>query len=382
MLAKWYNTNAETASQMLHVTDELVREWSSGELTEVDDLENPDIFGAFDEKNKKMGHIELPAPVVNIHYLYGKCPVLPMLLQMERTQLVKVIYYACYLVVDPKDSGLSYKQVLTEKEFESYKDQADLMQGAEAIEAVMKKEQILNVDEIILHTLPVLPLGLRYMKHNGQIGQFSLNMLYRRVLFASRRVEKLTEMHAPSIILRNERRMLQEAADALIDNGARGIPRINADGTVCDSLQEVYDKIVSVKSTKKHPAVPEMDEDGKKTLTAAVETYQAAIRAEAEEDSDTDEPVFVEGAEEEDDIAEEELLNALQPFCEKVLRENFAAYCRSYLDHMISFSSRSVVQAAYAYEPGDDLVSLMVKAVYTSALCFVKKQVMNLKGGN
>jgi DNA-directed RNA polymerase subunit beta' len=217
-------------------------------------------------RRERMGHIELAAPVSHIWYFKGIPSRMGLVLDMSPRALEEVIYFASYVVTDPGDTTLEKKQLLSEKEFRAYREkygnkfQASM--GAESIkkllsdidlikEAEMLKEELktaqgqrrtraikrLEVIEafrgsgnepswMILDVLPVIPPELRPMVQldGGRFATSDLNDLYRRVINRNNRLKRLLDLGAPSIIVQNEKRMLQEAVDALIDNGRRGRP--------------------------------------------------------------------------------------------------------------------------------------------------------------
>ncbi|PRO64616.1 DNA-directed RNA polymerase subunit beta' [Alkalicoccus urumqiensis] len=217
-------------------------------------------------RRERMGHIELAAPVSHIWYFKGIPSRMGLVLDMSPRSLEEVIYFASYVVTDAGDTPLEQKQLLSEKEYRSYRDKygrtfsADM--GAEAIrrlleeidldkEANMLKEELetaqgqrrtraikrLEVIEafrhsdndpswMVLDVLPVIPPELRPMVQldGGRFATSDLNDLYRRVINRNNRLKRLLDLGAPSIIVQNEKRMLQEAVDALIDNGRRGRP--------------------------------------------------------------------------------------------------------------------------------------------------------------
>ncbi|SIT87569.1 DNA-directed RNA polymerase subunit beta' [Edaphobacillus lindanitolerans] len=217
-------------------------------------------------RRERMGHIELAAPVSHIWYFKGIPSRMGLLLDMSPRSLEEVIYFASYVVVDPADTGLDRKQLLSEREYRAYREKYgnkfSALMGAEAIEKLLKqidlekethdlKEELksaqgqrrtraikrLEVVEsfrnsgnrpewMILEVLPVIPPELRPMVQldGGRFATSDLNDLYRRVINRNNRLKRLLDLGAPGIIVQNEKRMLQEAVDALIDNGRRGRP--------------------------------------------------------------------------------------------------------------------------------------------------------------
>lgn len=217
-------------------------------------------------RRERMGHIELAAPVSHIWYFKGIPSRMGLLLDMSPRSLEKVLYFASYIVIDPGTTGLAEKQLLTEKEFremiEKYGNKFKYGMGAEAIKELLHRIDLdklsaelkvqlgestgqkkiratrrLEVVEafkksgnkpewMVLDVIPVIPPELRPMVQldGGRFATSDLNDLYRRVINRNNRLKRLLDLGAPDIIVRNEKRMLQEAVDALIDNGRRGRP--------------------------------------------------------------------------------------------------------------------------------------------------------------
>ena len=217
-------------------------------------------------RRERMGHIELAAPVSHIWYFKGIPSRMGLVLDMSPRNLEKVLYFASYIVTDPGESGLGYKELLTDQQYrdarELYGNTFKAAMGAEAVRDLLaqidlealsedlhkklreasgqKKIRIVRRLEVIealrmsgnkpewmvLDVVPVIPPDLRPMVQldGGRFATSDLNDLYRRVLNRNNRLKRLLELSAPDIIIRNEKRMLQEAVDALIDNGRRGRP--------------------------------------------------------------------------------------------------------------------------------------------------------------
>ena len=217
-------------------------------------------------RRERMGHIELAAPVSHIWYFKGIPSRMGLMLDLSPRTLEKVLYFANYIVLDPGKTDLSYKQVLTEKEYQEAKEKwgnafrADM--GAESIQELLKaidmekeseelkrglkestgqkRARIIKRLEVVeafresgnrpewmvMDVIPVIPPDLRPMVQldGGRFATSDLNDLYRRIINRNNRLKRLLELGAPDIIVRNEKRMLQEAVDALIDNGRRGRP--------------------------------------------------------------------------------------------------------------------------------------------------------------
>ena len=217
-------------------------------------------------RRDRMGHIELAAPVSHIWYFKGVPSRIGLMVDMGPKQLEQVIYFACYVVLDPGNTDLQYKQVINDREYREACDKFGessfkVGMGAEAIKELLmaidldkeseelKKIVVDNPDSqksvkaikrldlieafrksgnrpewMILDVVPVIPPDLRPMLQldGGRFATSDLNDLYRRVINRNNRLKKLMSLGAPEIIIRNEKRMLQEAVDALIDNGRRG----------------------------------------------------------------------------------------------------------------------------------------------------------------
>ncbi|MEK3789475.1 DNA-directed RNA polymerase subunit beta' [Paenibacillus sp. FSL K6-1230] len=217
-------------------------------------------------RRERMGHIELAAPVSHIWYFKGIPSRMGLALDMSPRSLEEIIYFASYVVTDPGDTPLEKKQLLSEKEYRSYREkygygfQAGM--GAEAVKKLLQdldiekeleflKEELRTAqgqrrnraikrlevieafrnsgnqpDWMIMDVLPVIPPELRPMVQldGGRFATSDLNDLYRRVINRNNRLKRLLDLGAPDIIVQNEKRMLQEAVDALIDNGRRGRP--------------------------------------------------------------------------------------------------------------------------------------------------------------
>ena len=217
-------------------------------------------------RRERMGHIKLAAPVSHIWYFKGIPSRMGLILDISPRTLEKVLYFASYIVLDPGTSGLQYKQVLSEREYqdarEAYGNTFRAEMGAESIKELLeaidldkdaeelkdelrdatgqKRARIIKRLEVvesfresgnrpewmIMTVIPVIPPDLRPMVQldGGRFATSDLNDLYRRIINRNNRLKRLLELGAPDIIVRNEKRMLQEAVDALIDNGRRGRP--------------------------------------------------------------------------------------------------------------------------------------------------------------
>ena len=218
-------------------------------------------------RRERMGHIALAAPVTHIWYFKGIPSRIGLLLEMSPKELERIIYFAAYVVTDPGNTPLDEKTVLTENEYKEYRQiygseftakigaeaiqdllgQVDLEKESQELKQIIatettrqkktkaiKKLKIVedfrnsnnNPQDMVLEVVPVIPPELRpmVMLDGGRYATSDLNDLYRRVINRNNRLKRLLELNAPDIIVQNEKRMLQEAVDALIDNGRRGRP--------------------------------------------------------------------------------------------------------------------------------------------------------------
>ena len=232
-------------------------------------------------RRERMGHIELAAPVSHIWYFKGIPSRMGLILDLSPRLLEKVLYFASYIVIDPGQTPLEPKQLLNEKEYremrEKYEDDFKAGMGAEAIKELLaqidldqlyhelmeelenasgqKRIRLLKRLEVveafkksgndptwmILDVVPVIPPDIRPMVQldGGRFATSDLNDLYRRVINRNNRLKRLLELGAPDIIVRNEKRMLQEAVDALIDNGRRGRPVTGPNNRPLKSLSDM-----------------------------------------------------------------------------------------------------------------------------------------------
>ncbi|MCF0133411.1 MAG: DNA-directed RNA polymerase subunit beta' [Blautia sp.] len=232
-------------------------------------------------RRERMGHIELAAPVSHIWYFKGIPSRMGLILDLSPRTLEKVLYFANYIVLDPADSNLQYKQVLTEKEYqdarEAFGNKFRVGMGAESIKELLeaidldkdaeelkaelleatgqKRARIIKRLEVVesfresgnrpewmvMTVIPVIPPDLRPMVQldGGRFATSDLNDLYRRIINRNNRLKRLLELGAPDIIVRNEKRMLQEAVDALIDNGRRGRPVTGPGNRALKSLSDM-----------------------------------------------------------------------------------------------------------------------------------------------
>ncbi len=233
-------------------------------------------------RRERMGHIELAAPVSHIWYFKGIPSRMGLILDLSPRVLEKVLYFASYIVLDPGQTNLEYKQILSEKEYQDAKEEYGdrrfrVGMGAEAIKELLqaidleteaeelktglkessgqKRARIIKRLEVveafresgnqpewmIMDAIPVIPPDLRPMVQldGGRFATSDLNDLYRRIINRNNRLKRLLDLGAPDIIVRNEKRMLQEAVDALIDNGRRGRPVTGPGNRALKSLSDM-----------------------------------------------------------------------------------------------------------------------------------------------
>ncbi|MGB8150663.1 MAG: DNA-directed RNA polymerase subunit beta', partial [Candidatus Cybelea sp.] len=232
-------------------------------------------------RRERMGHIELATPVSHIWYLKGVPSRIGILLDMSPRQLEKVIYFAAYVVIDPGDTTLTKREVLSEQKYrearEKFGNRFKAGMGAEAIRELLRDLNLRKIQEdlrkefkettgqkrlkaikrlevveaflnsgnrpewMVLAAVPVIAPELRPMVQldGGRFATSDLNDLYRRVINRNNRLKRLLELNAPEIIIKNEKRMLQEAVDALIDNGRRGRPVTGPNNRPLKSLSDI-----------------------------------------------------------------------------------------------------------------------------------------------
>ena len=232
-------------------------------------------------RRERMGHIELAAPVSHIWYFKGIPSRMGLILSMSPRALEKVLYFASYIVLDAGDTELQYKQLLSEREYreayDKYGNRFEAAMGAEAIKRLLQdidlekeadelKKQLVDTtgqkrvriikklevvesfrvsgnkpEWMILDAIPVIPPDIRPMVQldGGRFATSDLNDLYRRVINRNNRLKRLLDLGAADIIVRNEKRMLQEAVDALIDNGRRGRPVTGPGNRALKSLSDM-----------------------------------------------------------------------------------------------------------------------------------------------
>ena len=232
-------------------------------------------------RRERMGHIELAAPVSHIWYFKGIPARMGLMLEVSPKDLEKVLYFDSYIVTDPGNTPLMKKQILSDTEYaqykERYEDDFTAMMGAEAIQLLLKE---IDLDELavelkeeletatgqkksrlvkrvevveafrlsgnrpewmIMDVIPVIPPEIRPMVQldGGRFATSDLNDLYRRVINRNNRLKRLLELGAPEVIIRNEKRILQQAVDALIDNGRRGRPVTGQNNRPLKSLSDM-----------------------------------------------------------------------------------------------------------------------------------------------
>src|ERR1700758_929359 len=232
-------------------------------------------------RRERMGHIELATPVSHIWYLKGVPSRIGILLDMSPRQLEKVIYFAAYVVIDPGNTPLTKREVLSEQKYREARDKYGANfkagMGAEAIRELLRDLNLRKIQEdlrkefkettgqkrlkaikrlevveaflssgnkpewMVLAAVPVIAPELRPMVQldGGRFATSDLNDLYRRVINRNNRLKRLLELNAPEIIIKNEKRMLQEAVDALIDNGRRGRPVTGPNNRPLKSLSDI-----------------------------------------------------------------------------------------------------------------------------------------------
>ncbi len=231
-------------------------------------------------RRERFGHIELASPVVHIWYFKNNINYVGLLLDIAARDVEKIIYFVSYVVIEPKKTKLRYKQILSDEEYVTYKDEGlDFVakKGGEAIKDLLKKIDLKKLKEdalqklasgakhdkinavrllgvvegliqnnrkpedMVLTTIPVIPPDLRPLVplEGGKYASDDLNELYRRVINRNKRLKRLYEVNAPDIMLENEKRMLQESVDALFDNSRRAFPVLSSTRKLLRSLTDI-----------------------------------------------------------------------------------------------------------------------------------------------
>ena len=232
-------------------------------------------------RRERMGHIELAAPVSHIWYFKGIPSRMGLILDLSPRTLEKVLYFASYIVLESGNTSLTYKQVLSEAEYQEAREQyGSAFRVGMGAESILELLESINLDKeaaelkaelkdatgqkrariikrlevveafresgnrpewMIMSVIPVIPPDLRPMVQldGGRFATSDLNDLYRRIINRNNRLRRLLELGAPDIIVRNEKRMLQEAVDALIDNGRRGRPVTGPGNRALKSLSDM-----------------------------------------------------------------------------------------------------------------------------------------------
>lgn len=390
MIAKWLNSNVAAAAEMLEITDDAVLEMSNGEVrcpSPYDDsdpyegsMADSGIFGEMGNDDALMGHIELPVPVVNIQYMYGTRPVLPRLLGMDRQKLASVIYNLAFVVTDPDGSGTEYKQVVPTKEAGRFREAhpaAVIMAGADAVSALLEKDGVREKDYIILHRLPVIPISLRYGKVKCKEQKeawhpYHIERLYERVMNMGMRLKSLTEIGAPEIILLNERRMFQERVDALINNGAHGLPYLTPAGKPAGSLQELSEMITVMGWKPAEPSMPEYEAADMDRLRELVQELYPRTDDDAEDED------IMEETDDHPEKVEKEIIGLLRPFMDAVIRHNFPDYVQDYHDAMLQSAEWSVSEALPFLDLDKPAEPQLLDGIAGTVRTVLKKQAMYL----
>ena len=398
MITALYNTNVCKVANMLDITDDFIRSISNGEvlskgypfkMNEKHSTVDEEIFGelllgdeAFNMRdNFRMGHIELPIPIVNIQYFLGRKPLLHKILQMDIKDIDKIIYQANYVVVESTVDDLKYKQLLTDKELnealEKYEGKFKFSIGGEAIKLLLLKDGLTDTDGnlysnyFILNTIPVLPLVLRFdlRVKDGKptYVDSEFEVLYNRILNRTARLRRLLELGAPTIIVRNESRMLQEAVDDLISNGLRKTPISYNEGIPYDSLNELYEDIVGFKVKQEVKSSVHLDE---KSLVKAVNNIQMfwdSIPDGIEWGHDDPRELEIE-------TLEAELHNILTEYVAEVVSECFS----DYLDYRDDISTNVTTDLSSGLRDcvnNEDFIEMVEFAMIKRIQLYIKKNI-------
>ena len=393
MIARWMNTNVSTAAEMLEVTDKMILEMSNGEVKFPAPLDENDpyknsmtdsaIFGKMNEDKSWMGHIELPIPIVNIQYLFGTKPILPRLLKIPRHDLESVVYYSSFIVTEQGNSDAVYKQVVPVEDVPGFREKnpnAVLMTGAEAVSALLEKDGVEEKDYIILHRLPVIPISLRYKKANMKQQKdawvpYSIEYLYDHLVIGKNRFEALTDLDAPEEILLNEKRLLQESADTLVNNGVRGLPFVSPFGIPSESLQEIYEITSVMSGNIRKPSMPSYEPVDPEAFEKQMQILSPMT--EDEEDEETWDTPYVPGTDAQV-IAQNAILALLHPFIDAVIDQNFPEYVTDYYDDMCRFAEWSISNSLDKINLEEPIEPQLLEGIVRTVRTAIKKQVMYL----
>lgn len=397
MIRNWYSSTATELAKMVDVTDDDIRECSSGEVKEdcwkdndsddwKDDLTgtlvDPKIFGELKDADKninRLGNIELPAPVVNVQYTRGLKPELPRLLGMTYRDLSSLIYYSRF--IHTGDDWTENVKVYNEKEVYDYlgthTDELhdNFITGASAVEKLMTAKG-LDAKTYILHTIPVMPLRMRFKINKDENGEvccyrpYSLNRMIDRILMRVMRVQRIINLNPPEIIVRSELRNMQEYVDQYISNGLTGLPVVT-NGIPCTSLAELYNMIMMPMSKEdvniedfKFLHLEERNDDVlriKKQMAEIFDKY------------DDFSPLSDEDAEKYDELAKD-LHDSLLPLPEQVLKAMFSRYEADYSD-VRDFVEQAEDSALENWNPDEEtLLETLLMPVYLNMKLYFDKR--------
>lgn len=374
MIRQFFNTSAAEIMNMVDISDKQILELSNGEVTKVawwddsaekikDSLIDLDIFGSYDDPTL-MGHIKLPCPVVNIQYLYGIRPILSDLLKMDLQDVARIVYYSAGIVDEDGET-----KIYSAKDLASQKG---ALLGASAIEYLLKTKGK-SADGIILHNIPVIPLCMRTKCKTDKEGDVyyqtsEINGAYMCVVMRASRIRKLVSIDAPEIILINERRMLQEYVDALINNGAKGRPHTNPEGIVSDDLLKLY-HYINDSELEKHPHIddiPHVELDTEKILELTKPFMSLS------EDDETDYEKYHEGKA----IVQDSIYPLIAPLVKEIKKKYFAPYIKDYDDSLNHMASIAAAEAIYEWKPeeGMPIERRLFIPIYSWLKCYTQKK--------
>lgn len=382
MISKWHNTKIEQAAKMYDVTDEDFRAWSDGQVYTTEEnkkgnLEDPEIFGNIEEPSQRMGHIELPIPVVNINYTYGN-PVLHTVLGISFKELNDLIYCSSYVVVDPGESSLEEGQFVSVNKLKelSSLEHIKLKSGADAVEYLLKEKNIPDPEKYIFHTLPVLPLQCRFLKYGDSYYPHAINYMTAKIVIKCNRIRKLEALNFPEVVMMNEKRIFQEQVDAYINNGARGIPVLSADGKMMESCHELYSYISSIYDVRKNRVLPDVEEEEKKAVRNALLDYEDFISCDEEigSEKEKEEDVVWEVDLEKENALKEKITEAFESIINKTIDCNFKEY-ESFREAMVAAAENTVLKTISSFDREEDNTEFFHNAIMAGLSCFVDKQV-------
>lgn len=317
-------------TEMKEIDDESILNLSNGLVSVPDDLLNKNIFGEIsDNAFTLMGHIELPYPVVNVHFLNE----LPEILDISKQDVENLLYENHQLVVHHTGGW----EILPEKDCAEV-EAKQLYPGAEAIDYLLFKKQAFQRRYIILHMLPVLPVSLRWRQNGDTYLSKDIEILYAKVLNRTTRINCLRKMGVPVAVLNREKHFLQQYIDALIDNGLHGKPDLNPRGVVYESMWEIHCQLAP------RAEIP-YDE-----ILKGIHLYQQYDKSDY-------------------------LLKTAMPLLQRVFESNFIDFKKHEVEIMKA-AEHAVLAAALSYKDSDMISTIFSPAIRSAMENYINKKIL------